>query len=78
MERTGDPTRIIRINTVCVFEKPMVEIEHKDFMYSNMGGNYPFHGIQIDERLNPHEKEMLRICNEISEKLLELHNLVNE
>ena len=78
MAQTGDPTRIIRINTVCVFEKPMVEIEHKDFIYSNMGGNYPFHGIQITERLTPHEKDMLRICNEISDKLLELHNLVNE
>ena len=78
MAQTGDPTRIIRIKTVCVFEKPMIEIEHKDFDYSNTGGNNPFHGIQIDESLASKKLDILKLCNEISDKLLELHDLVNE
>ena len=70
--------RTIKVVTVCVFQNPMVEIEHKDFHYSNTGGDIPMHGIQISERLIPHEKEMLRICGEISDKILELHNIVNQ
>lgn len=75
--KLGEQNRIIKVVTECVFEKPMVEIEHKDFQYSNTGGDIPFHGIQIAERLIPHEKDMLRICGEISDKILELHNIVN-
>ena len=76
-ELIGDPTRVINATTECVFKKPMVLIEHKDFVYSNTGGDFPFHGIQVSEKLNPHEKDMLRICGEISDKMLELHDLVN-
>ena len=75
--KLGEQSRIIKVVTECVFEKPMVEIEHKNFQYSNTGGDMPFHGIQIDESLIPHEKELLKLCGEISDKILELHNLVN-
>jgi hypothetical protein len=54
----------------------MVEIECEYLNYSNTGTGY--HGLQVSPRLLEKEEEIKSLCSEISDKLLELHKLVNE
>lgn len=58
-----------------VFKPPMIEIESDLFRYSNTGVGY--HGIQSVEEIADVEGKIKGLCSDISDKLLELHKIIN-
>jgi hypothetical protein len=58
-----------------VFKPPMIEIESDLFRYSNTGTGY--HGIISVEEIADVEGKIKGLCSDISDKLLELHKIIN-
>ena len=54
---------------------PIVEIKSEAFVYSSH--NDEFHGLQINEELKEVEPEILKLCDEIGNKMRDLFKLIN-
>lgn len=58
-----------------VFNPLIIVIESDLFRYSNSGIGY--HGIQTLEEIADIEGKIKGLCSDISDKLLELHKIIN-
>jgi len=60
-----------------IWSTPIIEIMSSDLRYSTDTGT-GFHGLQVNENLQPDEEEIKGLCLEISGKILELYKLINK
>jgi len=58
------------------FERPLVIVKCPQFRYVDTGLGH--HGIQLDHTLNTHKSEIMKLCSEISDRMLELSTLINK